>query len=211
VPLPRIPRVEPGCSERRHGAPVDEPRAGVMCRKRQRDGSAAGGHPRFLGRDADRPMISGAHWSEWPALPAARSVEPSAHTGMEVSGTPTPGAVFFGSGYHHHAETRRRGDAETRRRGDGARRAGRSSSASRPFSSAPSARCFLPSPTRRIRDLARDCATPSRNKALAPPGIRTYPFATNSHSRFPPPHYPPAPQPSAAPASRRRTPCPHIP
>jgi hypothetical protein len=34
VPLPRIQASAPGRSERRHGAPVDEPRAGVELRKR---------------------------------------------------------------------------------------------------------------------------------------------------------------------------------
>jgi hypothetical protein len=41
----------------------------------------------FWGRDADRLMISGAQGSESSAPPAARSVEPSAHTAIEVRST----------------------------------------------------------------------------------------------------------------------------
>jgi hypothetical protein len=44
----------------RHGAPVDEARAGVGCRERERDGSAAGGHPKFFGKDRlPSPVLSG--------------------------------------------------------------------------------------------------------------------------------------------------------
>ena len=55
---------------------VDEERAGVRCRERQGDGSAAGGHPRFLQRDADRSKISAAHRNKLYTPPDARSGKP---------------------------------------------------------------------------------------------------------------------------------------
>jgi hypothetical protein len=50
--------------ERRHGAPVDEARPGRECRERERDGMRQGAHPRFLERDADRPID--LHGAEQP-------------------------------------------------------------------------------------------------------------------------------------------------
>jgi hypothetical protein len=47
----RRPSLQGGGVERWHGAPVDEAGAGVGCRERERDGNAAGSHPRFLEQD----------------------------------------------------------------------------------------------------------------------------------------------------------------
>jgi hypothetical protein len=81
VPFPRILAEARFSGERRHGAPVDEARAGVGFREREERLDAAEGHPHFFLEGMRIGLIiSGARWSESSATPDARSVEPSAHT-----------------------------------------------------------------------------------------------------------------------------------
>jgi hypothetical protein len=55
-----------GFPSRWHGAPADEARAGVDIRKRQREGSAAGGHPNFLRDHPLAVVLSGAAYGPPP-------------------------------------------------------------------------------------------------------------------------------------------------
>jgi hypothetical protein len=75
VPLLLIPRCS--WSDEWHGVPDDEARAGVMCRERQRDGSAAGGHENFF----EATIIRHRSAQDWPhPSHDARSCEPSPRT-----------------------------------------------------------------------------------------------------------------------------------
>ena len=111
--------------ERRHGAPVDEARAGVGPRERERDGRAAGGHENFFEGNAVHRILSKAHRNRTPAPPDARSGEPSARSAIEGSGkrrgggrnsSARPGhrplcacgdAEGAGEAAHHHVERAR--------------------------------------------------------------------------------------------------------
>ena len=61
----------------RHGAPVDEARAGVRCRERERDGMRQGAIRIFSGMNADRSTVCAAHRNRPCAPPDARVGEPS--------------------------------------------------------------------------------------------------------------------------------------
>jgi hypothetical protein len=122
VPLPR-PQTRGSTQDGggRQGGLVGEARAGVWCRERERDGSAAGGHPRFLGGGLRiTGWVAEAHGSSGlDHLMRDLENHPSApRSEVPITSQKMSGAVPRSSGGQGDKGTRGQGDKGTRGQGD---------------------------------------------------------------------------------------------